>query len=138
MHHSLSVWLSVANDGSCHVQVVHPAPGNAQGTLVNAILNHCSLPNVGLPDTGWLSAAEDVSEEDLQIDAVLIDRVSNKETSSSSSIRPGIVHRLDKGTSGLLVVAKVRLSPFPLPLTSLWKTGWEGTNSGDAGKHGML
>lgn len=86
--------------------VVHPAPGNARGTLVNAILNHCSLPNIGLPDTGWLSEAEDVSEDDLEVDVDLIDRVSNEETSSSSFIRPGIVHRLDKGTSGLLVVAK--------------------------------
>uniref|UniRef100_A0A7C9E396 RNA-binding S4 domain-containing protein n=1 Tax=Opuntia streptacantha TaxID=393608 RepID=A0A7C9E396_OPUST len=86
--------------------VVHPAPGNARGTLVNAVLNHCTLPNVGLADTGWLSEAEYDSEDDLKIDVDLTDQVSNEETYSSSSIRPGIVHRLDKGTSGLLVVAK--------------------------------
>jgi len=51
--------------------VVHPAPGHASGTLVNALLYHC-------PDLGA------IGEE----------------------MRPGIVHRLDKDTSGTLVVAK--------------------------------
>ena len=52
--------------------VVHPAPGNYTGTLVNALLYHCrdSLSGVG------------------------------------GVMRPGIVHRIDKDTSGLLVVAK--------------------------------
>ena len=52
--------------------VVHPAPGNPDGTLVNALLFHCkdSLSGIG------------------------------------GIIRPGIVHRIDKDTSGLLVVAK--------------------------------
>lgn len=52
--------------------VVHPAPGNPSGTLVNGILYHCR---------GRLSSINGV-------------------------IRPGIVHRIDKDTSGLLVVAK--------------------------------
>ena len=52
--------------------VVHPAPGNEKGTLVNALLYHCK---------GSLSGINGV-------------------------IRPGIVHRIDKDTSGLLVVAK--------------------------------
>jgi len=51
--------------------VVHPAPGHAGGTLVNALLHHCTdLAGVG------------------------------------GELRPGIVHRLDKGTSGVLVAAK--------------------------------
>lgn len=52
--------------------VVHPAAGNYEGTLVNALLAHCknSLSGIG------------------------------------GVIRPGIVHRLDKDTSGLMVVAK--------------------------------
>lgn len=51
--------------------VVHPAPGHASGTLVNALLYHCAgLAAVGEAD------------------------------------RPGIVHRLDKDTTGLMVVAK--------------------------------
>ncbi len=52
--------------------VVHPAPGNYDGTLVNALLYHCK---------GELSGINGV-------------------------IRPGIVHRIDKNTSGLLMVAK--------------------------------
>lgn len=52
--------------------VVHPAPGHAEHTLVNALLGHCE---------GELSGIGGVK-------------------------RPGIVHRLDKGTSGLMVVAK--------------------------------
>ena len=52
--------------------VVHPAPGNEDGTLVNALLAHCgdSLPGIG------------------------------------GERRPGIVHRLDRDTSGVMVVAK--------------------------------
>ena len=52
--------------------VVHPAPGNPDGTLVNALMYHCgtSLSGIG------------------------------------GVIRPGIVHRIDKDTAGLLVVAK--------------------------------
>ncbi|QAY80007.1 RluA family pseudouridine synthase [Sphingosinicella sp. BN140058] len=52
--------------------VVHPAAGNYDGTLVNALLHHCA---------GRLSGIGGVA-------------------------RPGIVHRIDKDTSGLLVVAK--------------------------------
>jgi 23S rRNA pseudouridine1911/1915/1917 synthase len=51
--------------------VVHPAPGHSSGTLVNALLYHCSdLAGVG------------------------------------GVLRPGIVHRLDRGTSGVMVAAK--------------------------------
>ena len=52
--------------------VVHPAPGNPDGTVVNAVLYHCgsSLSGIG------------------------------------GAVRPGIVHRIDKDTSGLLIVAK--------------------------------
>lgn len=52
--------------------VVHPAAGNPDGTLVNALLHHCA---------GALSGIGGVA-------------------------RPGIVHRIDKDTSGLLVAAK--------------------------------
>ena len=51
--------------------VVHPSPGNASGTLVNALLAHCTH----LSGIGGIE-------------------------------RPGIVHRLDKDTSGIMVVAK--------------------------------
>ncbi len=52
--------------------VVHPAPGNYEGTLVNALLYHCGDSLSGI----------------------------------NGVIRPGIVHRIDKNTSGLLIVAK--------------------------------
>jgi 23S rRNA pseudouridine1911/1915/1917 synthase len=52
--------------------VVHPAPGNESGTLVNAIMYHCK----------------------------------DKLSSINGKIRPGIVHRIDKDTSGLIVIAK--------------------------------
>ena len=52
--------------------VVHPAPGNYTGTLVNALLFHCKDQLSGI----------------------------------NGEIRPGIVHRIDKDTSGLLMIAK--------------------------------
>ena len=52
--------------------VVHPAPGNYSGTLVNALMWHCGDSLSGI----------------------------------NGVIRPGIVHRIDKNTSGLLIVAK--------------------------------
>ena len=52
--------------------VVHPAAGNDDGTLVNALLHHCGDSLSGI----------------------------------NGIIRPGIVHRIDKDTSGLLIVAK--------------------------------
>jgi 23S rRNA pseudouridine1911/1915/1917 synthase len=69
--------------------VVHPAPGNITGTLVNALMSH--LP---LYDQDELDSYSDIDELE-SMDASLI-----------SKQRPGIVHRIDKGTSGLLVVAK--------------------------------
>ena len=51
--------------------VVHPAPGHPRGTVVNALLHHCT-------DLGGIGGA----------------------------LRPGVVHRLDKDTSGVMVVAK--------------------------------
>ncbi|KAH9759265.1 RNA pseudouridine synthase 2 [Citrus sinensis] len=75
--------------------VVHPAPGNATGTLVNGILHHCSLPTLASSNQEAFSDAEDISDDEEFSSSI-----------SGASIRPGIVHRLDKGTSGLLVVAK--------------------------------
>ena len=56
--------------------VVHPAPGNEDGTLVNALLAHCGEQLTGI----------------------------------GGERRPGIVHRLDKDTSGVMVVAKTQLA----------------------------
>ena len=66
--------------------VVHPAPGNRTGTLVNAIMSH-------------LPSSDEYDDSD-------IEDVDSTDVSLISPQRPGIVHRLDKGTSGLLVIAK--------------------------------
>ncbi|XP_077221271.1 pseudouridine synthase family protein isoform X1 [Tasmannia lanceolata] len=87
--------------------VVHPAPGNANGTLVNGILHHCRLSPVALPNSDIFSETEDGSGDEFE--SFSGDQNLDEEISSSvcgASVRPGIVHRLDKGTSGLLVVAK--------------------------------
>jgi 23S rRNA pseudouridine1911/1915/1917 synthase len=66
--------------------VVHPAAGNPAGTLVNALLHHCSdLSGIG------------------------------------GVVRPGIVHRLDKDTSGLMVVAKTDRAHQALSLAFRWR-----------------
>jgi len=64
--------------------VVHPAPGAERGTLVNAVLHHCgtSLGGTSLGGT-TLSGI-------------------------GGALRPGIVHRIDKDTAGLVVVAKTQ------------------------------
>ncbi len=64
-------WLLVVNKPAG--LVVHPAPGHPDGTLVNAVLNHCPEAL----SVGWEG-------------------------------RPGIVHRLDRDTSGAMVVAKTQ------------------------------
>ncbi|MGC9269827.1 RluA family pseudouridine synthase [Acidiphilium sp.] len=60
--------------------VVHPAPGNLDGTLVNALIAHCGDELIGI----------------------------------GGERRPGIVHRLDKDTSGVMVVAKTELAHHAL------------------------
>lgn len=67
---------------------------------MNGILHHCSLPTVAF------SSQEILSDDEDNLDDVLKD-ISMDHSTSGASVRPGIVHRLDKGTSGLLVVAKV-------------------------------
>ncbi|PSS31220.1 RNA pseudouridine synthase, partial [Actinidia chinensis var. chinensis] len=87
--------------------VVHPAPGNATGTLVNGILHHCSLSTYAFSNQELLSEMEDISDD--EFGCFSPGQICNEDGSSgliAASVRPGIVHRLDKGTSGLLVVAK--------------------------------
>lgn len=76
--------------------VVHPAYGNRTGTLVNALLYHVGGGAVSFEDN------EDPEDEDVGLSVVNAAPVATGDV----SIRPGIVHRLDKDTSGLLVVAK--------------------------------
>jgi 23S rRNA pseudouridine1911/1915/1917 synthase len=67
--------------------VIHPAAGNPDGTLVNALLAHCR-------DLSGVGGVE----------------------------RPGIVHRLDKDTSGVLIAAKTDLAHRALSLSFRWRT----------------
>jgi len=76
--------------------VVHPAPGHASGTLVNALLHHCRGELAGI----------------------------------GGAIRPGIVHRLDKDTSGVMVVAKDE--PTHLALAAAFKRKSEAGAAGEA------
>lgn len=86
--------------------VVHPAAGNPDGTLVNALLGHC----------GTLSTAGDAD-------------------------RPGIVHRLDKDTSGCLVAAKTDAAHLGLveafssrTVTKIYLAVVEARPASDAGR----
>ena len=89
-------------------KVVHPAPGNANGTLVNAILHHCRLPSAEFLDqSSELDEDSNTSSDLSDADSNDFFSVNLMSSSLAASVRPGIVHRLDKGTSGLLVVAKV-------------------------------
>jgi 23S rRNA pseudouridine1911/1915/1917 synthase len=67
--------------------VIHPAAGNPDGTLVNALLAHCR-------DLSGIGGVE----------------------------RPGIVHRLDKDTSGVLIAAKSDATHRALSLSFRWRT----------------
>lgn len=79
--------------------VVHPGFGNRYGTLVNAVLWHMGYREA-IPLTG-IEDPEDDNEDEMPSDDFL-DAVISKD----DSLRPGIVHRLDKDTSGLMVVSK--------------------------------
>ena len=80
--------------------VVHPAAGNWDGTLVNALAYYLTSKSPFGAGEFFEDAAQNVEFDDSdenQNDAV---------TNSIPTLRPGIVHRLDKGTTGCLVVAK--------------------------------
>lgn len=85
--------------------VVHPAPGHRSGTLVHALLHHVEGGTVAADDE-----RDDVSEEDIGLSMVN----ALPDAPDHPVVRPGIVHRLDKGTSGLLVVAKRDRAHQPL------------------------
>ncbi|MFB6279560.1 MAG: RluA family pseudouridine synthase [Salinibacter sp.] len=85
--------------------VVHPAPGHRSGTLVHALLHHV--------DGGEVAADDDpASADDGEVGLSMVNALP--EAPDHPVVRPGIVHRLDKGTSGLLVVAKRDRAHRPL------------------------
>ncbi len=79
----------------------HPGFGHRYGTLVNAVLYHFGLRNSISIDGNLLN---DDDEEDVENDED--SEISEGQIYAGDSIRPGIVHRLDKDTSGVLVIAK--------------------------------
>lgn len=83
--------------------VVHPAPGHPSGTLVNALLYHCG----SLPSPPAYHPPKHPADDPEGADPV-DDEPSDGAVGLSigGERRPGIVHRLDQGTSGLLVCAK--------------------------------
>jgi tRNA pseudouridine synthase 2 len=106
--------------------VVHPSPGHARGTLVNALLHHLGLPAMeagelmtgNRPRRSTEDGEEDGSEEE-EDDGDPFSEEDEEEQAAvaappqplnnhqpPSIVRPGIVHRLDRGTTGLMVVAK--------------------------------
>lgn len=79
--------------------VVHPAHGHRSGTLVNALLHHVGA--------GAVSVESEEDEEVLDDETVGLSTVNAAPGHENNPvIRPGIVHRLDKDTSGVMVVAK--------------------------------
>ncbi|HVZ39710.1 MAG TPA: RluA family pseudouridine synthase [Candidatus Kapabacteria bacterium] len=86
--------------------VTHPGYGNRDGTLVNAVLYHVgSLPEVG-PGLMVEDEDDDVEEPGVGRGGEDDEDVDDAEEAGGEGPRPGIVHRLDKETSGLMVVAK--------------------------------
>lgn len=81
--------------------VVHPAPGNIHGTLVNAILHH--LQGV---EKGARGKADDRGATQAYLNKYVEERPKESTKQMGLYQRPGIVHRLDKGTSGVMVIAK--------------------------------
>ena len=81
--------------------VTHPGYGNRDGTLVNAILHHVDYDyrDEGIDEND----SEDVGEDGWDGEDGEDDGTGG---SDPSAVRPGIVHRLDKETSGLMVAAK--------------------------------
>jgi 23S rRNA pseudouridine1911/1915/1917 synthase len=80
--------------------VVHPAVGSPNGTFVNAFLYYLGtaaasqLFTSGPPATNTLNEFNELDDQE------------SEETDALGTLRPGVVHRLDKGTSGCLVAGK--------------------------------
>ncbi len=93
--------------------VVHPAYGHRNGTLVNALLHHVGAGTISF-DAGGSEDDEESDGDSDGDDEASATGLSAMEASAardgSVAARPGIVHRIDKDTSGLLVVAKTDIA----------------------------
>lgn len=87
--------------------VVHPAYGNRTGTLVNALLHHVGASGIsfeGDADAEDPDEGESLDDDPGEVGLSMTNVFSNEK--DDVTVRPGIVHRLDKDTSGLMVVAR--------------------------------
>lgn len=114
--------------------VVHPGFGNRYGTMVNAILYY-----LGKRDAISIEIDDEDDEEEIDEETRIM---------MSDEVRPGIVHRIDKDTSGLLLVAKDPITHAKLAAQfakhtierEYWAICWgkysenEGTYVGDIGR----
>jgi 23S rRNA pseudouridine1911/1915/1917 synthase len=87
--------------------VVHPAYGNRTGTLVNALLHHVGAGGIRLEGESEADESdEEVASDEAPEEIGLSMTNAFSDVEGDVTVRPGIVHRLDKDTSGLMVVAK--------------------------------
>lgn len=90
--------------------VVHPAPGSPNNTFVNALLYHVGadaaknlIDGLSQSQSNFYDSDDDNEEVDLDID---LPETPEAAKATPVTLRPGIVHRLDKGTSGVLIAGK--------------------------------
>lgn len=92
--------------------VVHPAAGNWDSTVVNALAYYLTNESPYGAGEYFTEGTENTENSNDEEDGEELndddDNMNDSVTNSISMLRPGIVHRLDKGTTGVLVVAKTR------------------------------
>ena len=92
--------------------VVHPAVGSPNGTFVNALLYHLGekanqlLTPLASSPISILDENDEEFDDTSDFSAIDLPETPEAAGASPQSLRPGIVHRLDKGTSGVLLAAK--------------------------------
>lgn len=83
--------------------IVHPARSNLSGTLLNALAYHFERSRSGGAGTGQRRAVEEASDSS---PSAAVPPVPGLSRVGLEDARPGVVHRLDKNTTGVIVVAK--------------------------------
>ena len=92
--------------------VVHPAFGHRSGTLVNALLHHVGAGPLRAEDLADDEGDEDGDEEAPALG--LSTATAGPRFDGDPTVRPGLVHRLDRDTTGLMVVAKTDVAAAAL------------------------
>lgn len=98
--------------------VVHPGYGNYKGTLVNALVYHFQHLPVNQGKVNPVISFDMGDEEEEESGTKKKDKKKDKKKSdarlTAPGLRPGLVHRLDKNTSGIMVVAKTEIAMVKL------------------------